>query len=216
MGRCWLILIYTSPAVRRNKSKSRRKKRMTKKRTKATLTKRRCKAVKKWFLPFSRARLPLLTKSKWSRKWMRSGDVTFPGYWLGFLRKPSRVRGCIVGLRHSQRHSLGLPSIQEQLDLCLCFPVLFWLRMCLFQFLGRRVNFLFNLSDWIGILIFKSLVPHYSNSLLPVWIFLCASVFVDQENEFAFFDSQNAGSTNITASKTENRLGDHNPVLSLL
>lgn len=63
---------------------------------------------------------------------------------LGSLRESGAASSAF---RHSQRHSLGLPSIQEQLDLCLCFPVLFWLRMCLFQFLGRRVNFLFNLSD---------------------------------------------------------------------
>lgn len=200
MGRFWSILIFTSPAVRRSKSKSRRKKkrrRMTtmKKRTRATLTKRRCKAVKKWFLPFSRVRL--LTKSKWSRKWMSSGDVTFPGYWLGILRKPSRVRGCCVGLGRSQRHSLGLPSIQEQLDLCLRFPVSFWLRMYLFLFF----NFLIYRTELVSL--FSTAWYH----TIPVRSFLCGfsrfGFFIDR-GKCVSFNSQNAGST------------IHNPALSLL
>ncbi len=109
LGRFWSTLISTSPAVRKNRSKSRRKKkrrrRRRRKRKMATLRKRRCRAVKKFF-----NRTPLVMPHS------QGTDSAF----LGSLRESKP-------LRHSQRRSLRLPSIQEQLDPCSSFPVSFFL-----------------------------------------------------------------------------------------
>lgn len=133
---------------------------------------------------------------------MRSGDATFPGYWIGILRKPSRVRGVELPLRHSQRCSLRLPSIQEQLDPCSSFPVSFLLmRMRLFHFLCSWINLY--LSTWTGVLVFFRAWYH----TIPVHLLL---FLLTKENSFLFCyptQTQNAGSTYIMHRNAENRLG---------
>lgn len=137
---------------------------------------------------------------------MRSGDATFPGYWIGILRKPSRVRGIELPLRHSQRCSLGLPSIQEQLDPCSSFPVSFLLvENASLSFPLQLNQPLFINLNWHpcflepGTTLFQ--FTHSSSSSCFCWPGKISFLFCYPTQ------TQNAGSTYIMHRNAENRLG---------
>ncbi len=181
LGRFWSTLISTSPAVRKNRSKSRRKKKRREEEEEeedGDLEKEEVQSSQEILQPHS------------------SGDATFPGYWLGILRKPSRVEAPqTLSKTFSQIafDSRAAGSLFVFLFLSLL------LRMCLFHFLRSQINFY--LSNWTGVLVFQSLVPRYSISY--------DHFFCRPESFLVCYPAktQYAGSTYIMHRNVGNRLG---------